>query len=199
MADTDTQIDVNDDGLVSVSSVKVGGSDEAIKWIEGLVKVVEPGEIYDGKVERIEGYGAFVNILPNKSGLVHVSSMAEEFVKDPNEIVKIGDEVKVRVKKVDDMGRIDLSMILDPTKEKKDSGKGGGRGGGRSGGFSRGRSFGGGRDRGRGGNRFGGRDKSGGRRFNQNRGGSGRKSSSDRSSGPHFPTSRLLIQDDKKR
>lgn len=185
MADTGTQIDVNDDGLVSVSGEDMDKVKEALEWIDSLAKEVLPGELYKGEVVRIEAYGAFVNILPNKDGLVHVSSMSEEFVSDPNTIVKLGDKVEVRVKKIDERGRIDLSMILDPSKEKDNGNRGGSRGPRGSGGERSPRRF----DR-------GGREADRGRR-NDRRGprsnNRNRNSSPDRpSGGPHFPTSRLM-------
>ena len=163
MADSGAQIDVEDDGSVFISSESEDGAKLAIEMIEGLTKDVEPGEIYDGVVKRIQPFGAFVEVLPGKDGLVHVSDMKEDFVKDPNDVVKIGDKLKVRVKEVDNMGRINLSMILDPSKDKK-----------REGGSSRG---------------------GGGRKYdNRNRGRRNDRGSSNssRSSGPHFPTSRLI-------
>lgn len=172
MADTETQVDVDDTGLVSVSSTNSEGVKKAIEWIDLLVKEVQPGEIYKGKVTRIEQYGAFVEVLPQKDGLVHVSSMSEGFVKDPNSIVSLGDEVEVRVKKIDDMGRIDLSMILDPSKEKSDSRRDSRDSGSRNSGSRDRRSR-----------------NTGSRRFQNNRGG---KKPGERSSGPHFPTSRLI-------
>lgn len=118
MADTQTQVDVEDDGTVTISGVSEENVEGAKAWIEGLVREVAPGEIYEGEVVRIQPFGAFVNILPGKDGLVHVSDMAEEFVKDPNDIVKLGDKVQVRVKEIDELKRINLSMRLDPSTDR---------------------------------------------------------------------------------
>ncbi|MGI6278225.1 MAG: polyribonucleotide nucleotidyltransferase [Patescibacteria group bacterium] len=111
--ETDCEINVEDDGKVSI----IGNDRESIKkaldWIEGLVREVEPGEIFEGTVERIEPFGAFVNILPNRDGLVHISNMASGYVKDPHDVVSIGDKVKVKVIKVDERDRINLTMVLD--------------------------------------------------------------------------------------
>jgi len=183
MAETETQIDVDDDGNVDISTTSDENMAAAVSWVESLVKEVQPGEIYKGEVKRIENYGAFVEVLPGKDGLVHVSSMSEEFVKDPNTIVSIGDTVQVRVKKIDEMGRIDLSMILDPSKEKSNEPRNQGQGGG--GRFGR-RDFGGRGPR---------RDNRGPRQNSRNSGGGFRSDSS----GPHFPASRLMDQQDKKR
>lgn len=119
IAETGAQVEVEDDGSVNIS----GTSDEAVMQasarIEALTKEVTAGEIYDGEVKRIQPFGAFVEILPGKDGLVHVSDMGEGFVKDPSEVVKVGDKLKVRVKEIDDLGRINLSMRLDPSKDVK--------------------------------------------------------------------------------
>lgn len=113
MADTGTTIDVNDDGSVFVSGTDQDGVNNAIGWIGSLGQEAKPGEIYTGTVARIQPFGAFVNILPGKDGLVHVSQMAQGFVADPNQIVHEGDKVKVWVTEIDSQGRINLSMLFD--------------------------------------------------------------------------------------
>lgn len=113
MADTLTTIDVNDDGSVFVSGSDQDGVDKAIGWIGSLGQEAKPGEIYEGTVARIQPFGAFVNILPGKDGLVHVSQMAQGFVNDPSTLVKEGDVVKVWVTEIDSQGRINLSMLFD--------------------------------------------------------------------------------------
>ena len=119
MADTGVQVDVNDDGSVSISGVDEEKMNKAVAYVEGFAKEVVAGEIYDGEVVRIMPFGAFVNILPGKDGMVHVSDMGkEEFVQDANDVVKIGDKIKVRVVRIDEMGRINLSMNMDPAKDK---------------------------------------------------------------------------------
>lgn len=199
MAETGTQVDVEDDGSVSIASVDEQSMQKAVEWVESLTKVVQPGEIYEGTVARIQPFGAFVNILPGKDGLVHVSDMGEGFVADPNDIVKIDQKVQVRVKEIDNMGRINLSMRMDPAtdapkEERRSSGGFGDRRGG--GGFGGGRRFGGGRDSGASRGGFGGgRPRSGG--FGDRRGGERQSFGSGGSGGPHFPTSRYL--DDKKK
>ncbi len=194
MADTGTQVDVNDDGGVSVSGVDPEKMQQAIAWVEGFAKEVKAGEIYEGEVVRLMSFGAFVNILPGKDGMVHVTDMGQEgFVKDAGDVVQVGQKVQVRVKEIDDQGRINLSMNMDPTKDKPreerprsgfggDRGSRGGFSGGRSGGFSRGGSRSGGFSRGGSRGGFGG-DRRG--NFSSN---------SDRSGGPHFPTSRLVSE-----
>lgn len=197
MADTETQIDVDDDGSVSVSGVDPEKMETALKWVEGFAKEVKAGEIYEGEVVRLMPFGAFVNILPGKDGMVHVTDMGVDgFVKDAGDVVQIGQKIQVRVKEIDDQGRINLSMNMDPSRdrpreERPRGGFGGDRGG--RGGFSGGRSGGfGGGDRRGGFSRGGGRSFGGGRRnFDRpDRGTSG---------GPHFPTSRLMGDDHPSR
>ncbi|HLC88323.1 MAG TPA: polyribonucleotide nucleotidyltransferase [Patescibacteria group bacterium] len=190
IAKTGAQIDIEDDGTVMVSSMDAEAIKKALESIEGMFKKVEPGEEYEGKVVRIAPFGAFVEILPGKDGLVHVSQMAPQRVEDPSDIVSEGQTVKVRVVDVDSMGKIGLSMLFGddrkPETEGRPRGGGGfgggfggdrggdrggyrpGGGGGREGGGMR-RGFGGGRpggDRGgRGGS--GGRDRGGRGGFNR--------------------------------
>ncbi len=188
MADTGTQIDVNDDGSVSVSGVDPEKMQNAITWVEGFSKEVKAGEIYEGEVVRLMSFGAFVNILPGKDGMVHVTDMGQDgFVKDAGDVVQIGQKVQVRVKEIDDQGRINLSMNMDPSKDKprEERSRNGFNGGSRNGG---GRSF--------GGDRRGGFSHGGGRSFDRGRRNFDRPDRGT-SGGPHFPTSRL-IGDDKK-
>lgn len=177
IAETGAQVDIEDDGTVNISGIKDDEVEAAIKKVELLTKEVIAGEIYEGEVKRIESFGAFVGILPGRDGMVHVSDMSMDFVKDPNDIVKIGQVIKVRVKEIDNMGRINLSMLLDGDKPRGDKN---GSGGGRP------------PQRGRGDRRSG--DRRNGGRFDRNRGrrDSRGRSQGQRSSGPHFPTSRYI-------
>ncbi|EKE13442.1 MAG: hypothetical protein ACD_13C00015G0007 [uncultured bacterium] len=206
MADTGTQVDVNDDGGVSVSGVDPEKMQQAIAWVEGFAKEVVAGEIYDGEVVRLMSFGAFVNILPGKDGMVHVTDMGQEgFVKDAGDVVQVGQKVQVRVKEIDDQGRINLSMNMDPTKDKPreerphggfggDRGSRGGFSGGRSGGFSRGGSRSGGFSRG-GDRGFSGPRREGGfSRGGGSRSGFSRPDENGGAGGPHFPTSRLVSE-----
>jgi len=111
-ATTGATVDVSEDGTVSISGVDEGAVEKAENWIDLLTRELQKGEVFDGVVKRIVTFGAFVEIVPGKEGLVHVSEMSGEYVKDPNEVVKLGQEVKVRVKEVDDRGRINLSMLF---------------------------------------------------------------------------------------
>ncbi len=118
ISETGVTVDVNDeDETVTVSGTDSKMVEKAKAWVEGLIKEAEVGEVYDGEVKRILNFGAFVEIFPGKEGLVHVSKMANEFVKNPNDIVAIGDKVKVKVVEIDDQGRINLSMLLEGKKE----------------------------------------------------------------------------------
>ncbi len=112
IAVTGASVDVEDDGSVMISGMDVEGVKKAVEWVEGLTKDVLPGEEYEGEVKRILTFGAFVEILPGKEGMVHVSQMAVDFVRDPNDIVKVGQKVKVRVMEIDDQKRVNLSMLF---------------------------------------------------------------------------------------
>ena len=111
IAKTETDINVTDDGKVTISGIDKVKVEEAVNAIENITRVIEVGEEFEGTIKRILQFGAFVEFLPGKEGLVHVSKMSDKFVKDPNEVVKIGQKVKVRVCQVDQMGRINLQMI----------------------------------------------------------------------------------------
>lgn len=139
IAETGAQVEVEDDGSVFISASDETAMQKAVEWVEGIIKEVQPGEIYEGIVARLMPFGAFVEILPGKEGMVHVSDMGQEgFVEDAGDVVKIGEKVKVRVKSAE-FGRIDLSMNMDSAKDKPREDRGGSRGGfggGRSGGSS---------------------------------------------------------------
>ncbi|HTY45333.1 MAG TPA: polyribonucleotide nucleotidyltransferase [Patescibacteria group bacterium] len=109
IAATGAGIDINDDGTVLVSSTDAAKQEEAIKMIRAITDDVEVGRIYVGKVKRIMAFGAFCEIAPGKEGLVHVSELADHFVKDVDSVVKLGDEFKVKVVGIDELGRINLS------------------------------------------------------------------------------------------
>lgn len=188
IAKTGAQIDIEDDGTVMVSSMDSAAIQAALDAITNMFKKILPGEEYEGKVVRIEPFGAFVEILPGKDGLVHVSQMAPTRVERPEDVVSMGQVVKVRVVDVDAQGKISLSMLFGddrkPETERRPSGGGrGGFGGGDRGGRGGDRGgFGGGdrgsrgsgmrRDFGRGGDRN--RDRDRGGRGGGSRGGFGR-------------------------
>lgn len=107
--DTGVKIDIEDDGRVFIAAVDPEAGKKALRIIEDLTRDVEIGKIYIGKVNRITTFGAFVEILPGKEGLVHISHMAEERVGKVEDVVSIGDEILVKVTEIDKQGRINLS------------------------------------------------------------------------------------------
>jgi len=108
--ETGVQMDIEQDGRVMITSNDADGMQKAIDMVNAIVKEPEAGEVYDGEVVRIEDFGAFVNILPGKDGLVHVSEIKWERVNKPADVLKMGDKVKVKVKEIDNLGRVNLSM-----------------------------------------------------------------------------------------
>lgn len=112
IAKTETEINVEDDGKVTISGLDRAKVDEAVAHISNITREIQVGEEFEGTVKRILAFGAFVEMVPGKEGLVHVSKMGNgKFVKDPSEVVKIGQTVKVRVYQIDNMGRVNLQMI----------------------------------------------------------------------------------------
>ena len=108
--ETGVKIDITDDGAVNVCGTDQEMIDKAIATIKNIVTDVEPGMIYTGKVVRIMEFGAFVELAPNKDGMVHISKLSDKRVAKVEDVVNIGDEVTVRVVEVDRMGRINLTM-----------------------------------------------------------------------------------------
>ncbi len=168
VATTGAKVDIDDEGLIKISSSDIAQIEAARKWISGIVEEAEVGKIYDGKVVNLVDFGAFVNFMGGKDGLVHVSEMRNERVEKVTDVVSEGMDVKVKVLEIDPRGKVRLSMrVVDqetgeeledtrPPREKTErsdrgprrEGGGGGRGEGRG---DRGpRRDGGGRDGGRG-------------------------------------------------
>jgi len=108
--ETGTKIDIDDDGNIKVAATSSEASDAALDWIRDIVAEPEVGVIYDGKVVKTVDFGAFVNFIGNKDGLVHISELSTERVPSVTDVVKEGDEVKVKVLAVDDRGKVRLSM-----------------------------------------------------------------------------------------
>ncbi len=162
VAETGAKVDIDDEGLIKVSSSDKSQIDAALAWIAGIVEEAEVGKIYDGKVVNLVDFGAFVNFMGGKDGLVHVSEIKNERVEKVADELSEGQEVKVKVLEIDQRGKVRLSMrVVDqetgeeledtrPPRESKprgprrDGAGGGGRGRGRDGGAG-----GGGRGRGR--------------------------------------------------
>jgi polyribonucleotide nucleotidyltransferase len=110
IADTGVEkIDIEDDGSVFITSLDGASGDKAKQIVENLTKEIAVGETYLGKVTRIITIGAFVQILPGKEGLVHISQLAPTRVDKVEDVVKLGDEVMVKVMEIDGQGRINLS------------------------------------------------------------------------------------------
>lgn len=107
--ETGATVDVEDDGSIMIGSSEEASARRAIEIIEGLTKEAKTGDIYTGKVVRIMNFGAFVNILPDKDGMVHISELADHHVQNVEDVVKLGEEITVVVKNVDATGRISLS------------------------------------------------------------------------------------------
>ena len=108
--ETGTTIELEDDGTVKIAAVDGEAAKEAIRRIEALTAEVEVGRVYEGKVTRLADFGAFVSILPGKDGLVHISQITDERVKDVADYLKLGDVVRAKVLEVDRQGRVRLSI-----------------------------------------------------------------------------------------
>lgn len=122
IAETDVKIDIEDDGHVFIYSPNQEQAKIAFKMVEDIVRDPEVGETYDGKVMRIMNFGAFVEILPGKEGLVHISQLAHERVGKVEDVVKVGDKINVKVIEIDDQGRINLSRKATLPPAEKNSG-----------------------------------------------------------------------------
>jgi len=107
---TGAKIDIEDDGTIKVAAVDADAAKRAIDWIKGIVAEPEAGAIYTGKVVKIMDFGAFVNFMGSKDGLVHISELAPQRVNQTSDVVKVGDMVKVKLLGFDDRGKVKLSM-----------------------------------------------------------------------------------------
>lgn len=157
------KIDIEDDGLVMVTSTDAGMAAKAVEIIKNITKEIVVGEVYEGKVVRLMDFGAFVELAPGKDGMVHVSQLANYRVGKPEDVVKLGDVLKVQVIEIDEQGRVNLThkpFAPEPTPEQLAQSANGGDRGGR-GSFGGGRGGFGGRGGGRGGDRHSGGSRSG--------------------------------------
>jgi polyribonucleotide nucleotidyltransferase len=161
VAETGAKVDIDDEGVIKISSSDIEQIEAAKKWILGIVEEAEVGKVYQGKVVNIVDFGAFVNFMGGKDGLVHVSEMKNERVEKPTDVVKEGQAVFVKVLEIDPRGKVRLSMrVVDqetgealedtrPAREPREGGDRGPRsGGGDRGGDRRGPRREGGGDRG---------------------------------------------------
>jgi polyribonucleotide nucleotidyltransferase len=174
VAQTGAKVDIDDEGVIKISSSDVAQIEAARAWIHGIVAEPEPGTVYTGKVASLVDFGAFVTFMPGKDGLVHVSEIKNERVENVRDVLSEGQEVKVKLLEVDQRGKVRLSMrVVDqetgaeledtrpPREPRGDRGDRGDRGGGDRG--DRRRGGGGGGDRDRGPRRDGGGREGGGR------------------------------------
>ena len=110
MKETGAKIDIDDSGKVFIAAVNSESAAKAIDMIHGIVADAEVGKVYTGKVTRLMNFGAFVEILPGKEGLVHISRLDVKRTEKVTDVVNVGDEVMVKVLEIDDKGRVNLSM-----------------------------------------------------------------------------------------
>ncbi len=110
VAESGAKVDIDDDGTITIAAIKSADAEKAQKMIESIVKEPEPGEIYYGRVVRLMNFGAFVNLLPGKDGMVHISKMSKRRIDKVEDVVKEGDMVWVKVMDIDEKGRVNLSM-----------------------------------------------------------------------------------------
>ena len=109
--ETGVKIDIDDNGRVSIASSDIEAVDKARSIVMSIVEDVEPGKIYEGKVVRIIEIGAFVELAPNKDGMIHISKLSKTRVEKVTDVVSEGDKVLVEVIKIDDKGRINLRLL----------------------------------------------------------------------------------------
>ncbi len=107
---TNTKIDIEDGGIVTIASHDGAAAEEAQRIIEGLTRRVSEGEVFNGSVTRVIPIGAFVEILPGKEGMIHISQLSEARVEKVEDVVNVGDQVTVRVREIDNRGRINLTL-----------------------------------------------------------------------------------------
>lgn len=160
VATTGAKVDIDDEGIIKISSSDVSQIEAAMNWIKGIVEEAEVGKIYTGKVVNLVDFGAFVNFMGGKDGLVHVSEIKNERVEKVSDVLSEGQEVKVKVLEIDQRGKVRLSMrVVDqetgaeledtrPAREPRERGERGDREGGRGGDRRRDGGRGGDRDRG---------------------------------------------------
>lgn len=113
IADTGAKIDIEDDGRVYIASEDVESANKALQIIKNITMELEVGNVYDGKVTKIMNFGAFVEVAPGKEGLVHISKLAKERVEKVEDVVKVGDPIKVKVIEIDDQGRVNMRREIE--------------------------------------------------------------------------------------
>ena len=113
IAETGVKIDIEDDGSVFIASNDTEGANKAVEMIKNITMELEKGNTYEGKVVRIMNFGAFVEVAPGKEGMVHISKLAKERVEKVEDVVKIGDMIRVKVIEIDDQGRVNMMRLVD--------------------------------------------------------------------------------------
>ncbi|GIW63019.1 MAG: polyribonucleotide nucleotidyltransferase [Patescibacteria group bacterium] len=111
IAKTGAEVNIDEQGRAVISGIDKESVNLASEYINNMIKEVQVGDVYDGQVVRLLPFGAIVNLFPGKDGMIHVSNLSKKFVKDPAEVVKVGDNVRVKVIKIDDLGRVNLSLV----------------------------------------------------------------------------------------
>jgi polyribonucleotide nucleotidyltransferase len=119
IAETGVEIDIQDDGTIVIASVEGEAAKKAEDWILGIVAEPEVGKVYHGKVTKIMDFGAFVEFMPGKEGLVHISQISPERVAKVTDVLKEGQEVTVKLTEIDSQGRNNLSIKAAMPKEEK--------------------------------------------------------------------------------
>jgi polyribonucleotide nucleotidyltransferase len=107
---TGARVDLEDDGTVKVAAVDQKAAEAAVEWIRGIAAEPEVGAIYTGKVVKIVDFGAFVNFMGSRDGLVHISELSKERVGKVTDVIQVGDTIKVKLIGIDDRGKVKLSM-----------------------------------------------------------------------------------------
>jgi polyribonucleotide nucleotidyltransferase len=115
--ETGVEIDIEDDGRVYITSTDAKGAEEARKMIERLVEEIEVGKIYKGTILRLENYGAFIQLIPGKDGLLHISRISHARVNDIHQVLRLNQKINVKVAGIDEMGRVDLTTVDIPQDE----------------------------------------------------------------------------------
>jgi polyribonucleotide nucleotidyltransferase len=108
---TGVTIDIEDSGMVLITAEKEEAGKKALEWVKSIVREVEVGEVFTGEVKRILDFGAFVEILPGQEGLVHISKMSDQRIGRVQDVLNLGDVVSVKVISIDEIGRINLSLL----------------------------------------------------------------------------------------
>ena len=130
-AECDVEMDISDDGLVSITAQNQENGEKALEWVKKIVYVPTVGDVFDGRVTRLMEFGCFVEIVPGKEGLVHISELANTRVNRVQDVVAEGDSLKVKLIKIDDQGRLNLShkAVLEPAHGASHEGMTGPKGG----------------------------------------------------------------------